>query len=339
MLHVVLFVALAPGESAAAPLPSTPSADVPSAPDPPATATAAPISIESRYGVGLPAAGDRRSTPSATVVTPTSPATPAQRGGWRLNPPDRWYGLRLSAEVGFVGVVKHGIQFGQQGTYVDIRREGGQDVLFPFFRFTGEFVIKGRHSLTFLVQPLKLKSSNTLERDVRVGETVFLAGTPMAFKYDFGFYRFGYMYDFLKDPEQELGFGLALQIRNATIDFASRDGELLATNRNIGVVPLLKLRGRWTPRRGQGFWLGGEIDGAYIRGKVISGTRDYFVGALVDASVRVGFQVPRAGDVFVNIRYVGGGTRGTDSTPKAGSDGFAENWLHTMALSLGLTIR
>ena len=105
------------------------------------------------------------------------------------------------------------------------------------------------------------------------------------------------------------------------------------------MVPLLKLRGRWTPRRGQGFWLGVEIDGAYIRGKVISGTRDYFEGALVDASLRAGFKVPRAGDVFVNVRYVGGGARGTDSTPRAGTDGYAENWLHTMALSLGLYIR
>jgi len=235
-------------------------------------------------------------------------------------------------------VLKHNIQFGNDGTYFDLRKQGGQDVLFPFFRFTGEFAIKQRHSLIFLIQPLKLKSTTTLDRDLQVDKTVFASGTPMDFKYDFGFYRFGYMYDVLKDPDQELGFGLALQIRNATIDFASRDGEQLATNRNIGIVPLLKLRGRWTPKRGQGFWLGAEIDGAYIRGKVISGTRDYFEGALLDASLRAGFKVPRAGDVFVNVRYVGGGARGTDTSPNAGTDGFAENWLHTMALSLGLYI-
>lgn len=306
---------------------------------PAAPAQPEPTSVESRYGVGLPPPTGRPPATTATTTAPAPTPTPAQDGGWRLNPPDRWYGLRLAAEVGFVGVVKHGIQFGQQGSYIDMRKEAGQDVLFPFFRFTGEFVIKARHSLTFLVQPLKLKSTNTIERDLRVDATVFPAGTPMAFKYDFGFYRFGYTYDLLKDPDQELGVGLALQIRNATIDFASRDGELLSTNRNIGVVPLLKLRGRWTPRRGRGFWLGAEVDGAYIRGKVISGTRDYFVGALLDASIRAGFKVPRAGDVFVNIRYVGGGARGTDSTPDPGRDGYTENWLHTMALSLGLYIR
>lgn len=307
--------------------------------DPAGAPDAAPTTVQSRYGVGLPPPDQRPPTTATTATTtPTTPAPP-QDGGWRLNPPGRWYALRASAEIGFVGVVKHGIQFGKDGSYFDFRNQGGQDVLFPFFRFTGEFVIKDRHSLIFLIQPLKLKSTATLDRDLQVDRTLFPRSTPMAFKYDFGFYRFGYLYDFLKHPDQELGLGLALQIRNATIDFASRDGELLATNRNIGVVPLVKLRGRWTPKRGQGFWLGAEIDGAYIRGKVISGTRDYFEGALLDASLRAGFKVPRAGDVFVNVRYVGGGARGTDTTPKGGTDGYAENWLHTVALSLGLYIR
>lgn len=329
---LLLALLFAPGDPSVAPAvtPAAPTAAPAVAPaaDPPAT------SVEARYGVGLP-------PPAAPRASAATPATeiPASDGGWRLNPPGRWYALKATAELGFVGVLRHGIQFGQDGTYFDLRKQGGQDVLFPFFRFTGEFAIKQRHSLIFLIQPLKLKSSATLDRDLQVDGTRFASGTAMAFKYDFGFYRFGYMYDLLRDPEQELGIGLALQIRNATIDFASRDGEQLASNRNIGVVPLLKLRGRWTPKRGQGFWLGAEIDGAYIRGKVISGTRDYFEGALLDASLRAGFKVPRAGDVFVNVRYVGGGARGTDSTPNRGTDGFTENWLHTMALSLGLYIR
>ena len=306
-----------------APAPAEAPMDAPeAAPAPPPTTAASPAS----------------EAPAPAPASPKAPAA-ASDGGWRLNPPDRWYSLKATAELGFVGVLKHNIQFGQDGTYFDFRNKGGQDVLFPFFRFTGEFAIKQRHSLIFLIQPLKLKSTTTLDRELQVDKTVFASGTPMDYTYNFGFYRFGYMYDVLKDPDQELGLGIALQIRNATIDFASRDGETLTTNRNIGIVPLLKLRGRWTPKRGQGFWLGTEIDGAYIRGKVISGSRDYFEGALLDASVRAGFKVPRMGDVFVNVRYVGGGARGTDSNPKDDTDGFTENWLHTMALSLGLYIR
>ena len=74
--------------------------------------------------------------------------------------------------------------------------------------------------------------------------------------------------------------------------------------------PLRRVRGceTTTPRTGQGR----------------QRHRDYFEGALVDASLRAGFKVPRAGDVFVDVRYVGGGARGTDSTLRGGTDGYAE---------------
>lgn len=331
----------------------------------PAPAEPAPGSVEARYGVGLPArapgasaaapattatnAGATATSATAspgttsagatTAAATTAEATTAEaRRPWQLNPPDRWYALRLGVEVGFVGVVFHRLQFGREATYFDLRNRGGQDVLFPFFRFQAEWEVKKRHTFSFLIQPIKLRTTETLQDDLVVDDRRFVAGTPMAFKYDFGFYRLGYAYDFFKDPEQELSLGLAVQLRNATIDYAARDGSLLSSHRNVGVVPLIKLRGRWTPRKGRGVWLGGEIDGIYVRGRIISGTRDYFEGALMDTSVRVGFHVPRAGDAYVNVRYIGGGARGAESEPEVG-DGFTDNWFHTVALSLGLLIR
>lgn len=311
------------------------------APSEPASgaAAAAPGSVEARYGVGLPARSPAASGATEVVQsTATSPASTEPARPWQLNPPDRWYALRAGIEVGFVGVVFHRIQFGREATYFDLRNRGGQDVLFPFFRFQAEWEVKKRHTFSFLIQPIKLRTTETLQDELVVDDRRFAAGTPMAFKYDFGFYRLGYAYDFFKDTEQELSLGLGVQIRNATIDYAARDGSLLSSHRNIGVVPLLKLRGRWTPRKGRGVWLGGEIDGIYVRGRIISGTRDYFEGALMDASVRVGFRVPRAGDAYVNVRYLGGGARGAESEPEVG-DGFTDNWFHTVALSLGLLIR
>jgi len=301
----------------------------------------APGSVEARYGVGLPPRPGPAPAAKPAPAEPTEPAEPATKpipSPWQLNPPDRWYALKAGVELGFVGVMFHHIQFGRQATAFDLRNQGGQDVLFPFFRFTGEFEIKRRHSLSFLIQPIKLKTTETLKDELVVDDRKFAAGTPMAFKYDFGFYRFSYLFDFFKDRDQELAVGLAIQIRNATIDYAARDGSLLSSHRNIGVVPLLKLRGRWTPKKGKGVWLGAEIDGIYVRGRIISGTRDYFEGALMDASLRVGFHVPRAGDAFVNIRYLGGGARGAESEPEVG-DGYTNNWFHTMALSLGFLIR
>ena len=39
--------------------------------------------------------------------------------------------LRGVAELGFLGVADHRIQFSNSGTYFDYRQQGGQDVLFP----------------------------------------------------------------------------------------------------------------------------------------------------------------------------------------------------------------
>ena len=50
-------------------------------------------------------------------------ATPAA-ASW-LNNPDNSYEVRFSTEMGFVGVLKHNIQFGQQGTKFDYVADGG----------------------------------------------------------------------------------------------------------------------------------------------------------------------------------------------------------------------
>ena len=41
---------------------------------------------------------------------------------------------------------------------------------------------------------------------------------------------------------------------------------------------------------------------------------------------------------FLNLRDIGGGARGTDEPPEQG-DGYTNNWLHTIALSLGVQVR
>src|SRR5687767_10071847 len=95
--------------------PPTTSVDTPPAlPTPPPPPPPAPTSVD---------------TPPAVPTPPA--AAPPVREPWRLNPPDRWFALRASAELGFVGVVKHNLQFGKDGTYVDMRKDAGQDVLFP----------------------------------------------------------------------------------------------------------------------------------------------------------------------------------------------------------------
>ena len=252
---------------------------------------------------------------------------------FRFNRPDSIFQFKGSVEMGFIGVLKHTIQFSKSGTEFDYRKEGGQDVLFFFARLSAEFEFARHHSLIFLYQPLNIETEAVLGRDVAIDELTFPEGTPINLRYGFDFYRFSYLYDFFKDPDLEVAIGLSLQIRNARISFTSADGQLRRARDDIGPVPVIKLRLRYTFK--PGVWLGFEGDGFWASGKIITGSTNDFEGAILDASLRVGFNLTSFLETFVNVRYIGGGARGTDKDSRGPGDGYTNNWIHTMSLTLG----
>ncbi len=255
-----------------------------------------------------------------------------------LNPPDRNWRVRGQAELGFVGVLSHTLQFGEDGTEIDYVEEGGQDVLFPFTRLQAELELWKRLNISFLYQPLLFESEVAWDEDERIYGLDFPAGTPTDLTYNFGFYRLSFQYDFFRAPDQDLAIGLSAQIRNATISFTSVDGSLRRDTRDIGFVPIVKVEGRYT--FDNGFFLGTEIDGFYAWGRYVSASRNDFDGLIIDASVRAGLPVRPVGELYLNLRYLGGGARGTDETPsQPWSDGYTDNWLHTLSLSLGILVR
>jgi hypothetical protein len=248
----------------------------------------------------------------------------------------RTFYLRANAELGFLAVLAHRIQFGKEGTSFDYAREGGQDVLFPVSRYSIDLDIARHHTITFLYQPLRLDTREVIDRDVRVYDLTFTNGTPMAFRYDFPFYRLSYLYDFFPARGRELAIGASLQLRDATIDFASLNGESLYSNRDVGPVPLLKLR--WTEPLSRELWVGVEADGIYAPISVLNGSTNEVVGALLDASARAGIDLPMRTRAFLNVRYLGGGAVGTSSGESVQGDGYVDNWLHFLTVSLGFSI-
>ena len=44
-------------------------------------------------------------------------------------------------------------------------------------------------------------------------------------------------------------------------------------------------------------------------------------------------------DPFINLRYLGGGAEGITDDPDPGKDGYTQNWIHTVSLTLGLKLR
>jgi len=246
-----------------------------------------------------------------------------------LNRPEWPVAVKFYAEVGTLAIVDHKIQVGSDGTRFDYRSEGGQNTLALFWRLSAELEILKRHTIILLYQPIDVRSRATLTRDLRAEGLTFPAGTAMDFRYGFDFYRISYLYDFLEDPRNELSLGLSLQLRVAATEFTSVDGSLQRTSQNIGPVPIIKVRGRWgfTEHAFAGF----EIDGIAVQFPSQLGS---VLGLLFDASLRVGYEPTAFMDVFFNLRYLGGGARGPGQRSNF-SDGYVDNFLHTLTASIG----
>lgn len=266
----------------------------------------------------------------AHAVSPSPDASPLNRG-------DKPVQVRLQAEVGTLAVLKHRIQFSKAGSMIDYVDEGGQDRLFPFIRLAADLDLGERHSVVFLYQPLDLQTRAQAPRDLVVDDELFVEGTPMEYRYGFSFWRASWLFDLQAAPGKEIALGLGLQIRNAVIDFGSQDGTQFRSERDIGPVPLFKFRSRHP--LGGGFWWGSEIDGAYAPIKYINGSDSDVIGSLLDASLRSGLQVRPGVDAYLNLRYLTGGAEGTGTDTRPPGDGYTENYLHFLSLSLGFALR
>jgi hypothetical protein len=272
------------------------------------------------------------------IVPRASPASVPDAPDSLINDRNRPVALKLHAEIGLLAPLSHRLQFGSDGTYLDVRKDLGQDTLFFFGRLSGDLDLgrSRRHTIILLWQPLDLRSRAVTDRDLRIEDEVVTAGTPIDFRYGFGFWRVSYLFDILRD-DREVAFGLGLQIRNANIELAVDDGSFLRSSRDVGPVPLLKFRGSGF-LRGR-FWMGGEVDGFYAPIRYLNAARSDVEGAIVDASLRFGLAWRNGFDTFVNLRYFAGGARGTASRPEPFSDGFTRNWLHFLVLSVGVSLR
>jgi len=332
-------VALWPGTVRAAPAPATSGASAPAkrasagpgtAPSKRPSAVAAPR-LRARVHAARP------SVKSPANVVPKARAKAGKKNrAWSLNKPGSVVGFFPSFEIGFVAPMAHHITLGRDGSRVDYIREGGQDNLFFFWRIQAQLAFRQRHIVTALYQPLNLVSTDVNNRDITVSGLTFPAGTPMSFRYGFDFYRLTYHYVWGPWKGFSFGIGGGLQLRNATIDFTSADGTLSRTNRNIGPVPLIKIWQRYQPL--DYFWMEFEFDGFWAGDKIVNGSTTKVEGAIVDMSLRVGFEITSFLDTYLNVRYLGGGAEGIGK-PKEYSDGYTKNWIHTLIFSLGVRIK
>ncbi len=245
--------------------------------------------------------------------------------------------FRAISEIGFISVLSHKIQLGENGTYFNYVKDGGQDVLFPSSRFSVEFNVNKKNTFIFLYQPLRIETQSLLRNDLIANGITFPASTGINSLYNFPFYRFSYLREITKDNEKfNLAIGLSLQIRNATISFESTDGGLYTDNRGIGPVPALKIRSKL--KINECFYSEIEADGIYAPVSYLNGSDNEIVGAILDASLRFGAEVNVLTNMFLNIRYLGGGATGTDTGDVWPGDGYVKNWLNFLNISAGFVI-
>lgn len=112
-----------------------------------------------------------------------------------------------------------------------------------FFRARVSYTFAGRHTLSFLVAPLRLKAHGSLDRDVLFQTTLFPAGTDLAATYRFDSYRLTYRYSLYRTPSLKFGLGLTAKIRDAAISL--KGGGTRAEKTNTGFVPLINFRLVW----------------------------------------------------------------------------------------------
>jgi hypothetical protein len=253
-------------------------------------------------------------------------------------------------EIGTLGVLQHTYQVGTGGTNFNFVTQGGQDVLFPYQRYSVEVILAGRHRVTFLYQPLTLDTRTVADRNgsnggqpVVIDAVSFPLGTPMNITYGFDFWRMSYLYDFSSDPSTILGAGISLQIRNASIVFTSEGVSpgLRAVSQNVGLVPILKVRAaHWfSPMFGLDF----EADGFYASSAIFNGATKPFTGWIWDAALSARTHLAPGAAAFLTVRSIGGGASGesaysyvsaTTSTPGT----YTKNVLATLAVTLGVSL-
>jgi hypothetical protein len=271
---------------------------------------------------------------TAVALTASSPATAAEPGAadpvtlsLPPSPAVSPYQVRVVAEGGFLATLSNYGEFGAGGSRINFRSAAGQDNLAFYTRWSAELELGQRHALVFLYQPLSTEGIRTPAVDERYQGVTFAAGHPVRTEFGFPFYRLSYLYEPFASERGYFSFGFTGQIRNANYRFTRLDGEAFARSSSVGFVPALKIRGELS--LGRSAFVGLEADGIYAPISVLNGSANETVGAILDASLRVGVRVHSQAETFMSLRYLGGGA--TNSDPA----NFAKNWLHFLFVGLG----
>lgn len=115
----------------------------------------------------------------------------------------------------------------------------------PWTSFRVEFLwdIRPRHGLRVLVAPLSFTEDGELSDTVRFAGETFDPDSPVEATYQFDSWRATYRYRLKDGPQWRWWVGATLKVRDARIRL--QQGSAVGEDTDVGVVPLLCLRGEW----------------------------------------------------------------------------------------------
>ena len=154
------------------------------------------------------------------------------------------YDWRLGVEAGPVWQSRNDVQIpGDTGTRFSLTDIVGSGP-FPYVRFELAYKFNDRHSLRFLLAPLEYTETGVLTSNVSFAGQSFSAGQATEVKYQFNSYRATYRYRFFNSDSWQWHIGGTLKVRDAEIRL--RQGNVTASDTDVGAVPLLNLYGEYS---------------------------------------------------------------------------------------------
>jgi len=249
----------------------------------------------------------------------------------------------IETEQGAIAILSHTYQNGNfkgENPTFDFVKQGGQDNMYPFSRYAVGATIADNHRLWFTYQPLNLVTNVSFRDPVTIGDKPFSANQSMELTYSFPFYRATYTYDLLSKVENAvLGVGIAMQIRNVSIRFIPLEGSDAFVAQNVGIVPALALYSEY--RFPFGLTLSADIAGSYANSSFFNGATYAFSGSILDASLRMAYDLPNGFALFGTLRYFGGTSDGKSGKPAKtwteSKERYSSNNIATMTASAGLS--
>ncbi len=152
---------------------------------------------------------------------------------------------RIDLETGAVFSGYNDIRIpGKGGTLFSLSRELSTDPA-PFGRLRAGCCFGGRHTVSVLIAPLRIRSSGSSAQAIIYEGETFAAGTALTSRYRFDSYRLSYRWDPLRRERLTAGFGFTAKVRDASISLDG--GGRRAEKKNTGFVPILNFRLAWRP--------------------------------------------------------------------------------------------